>query len=200
MHASVRTAFQQSGHFVVAIVAVKIASPLQANSFLYFSLVLMSRTLPAPQLSSSENACQSQQPCVREMQCSMTQLQVRLQGSRYITARVALAACLKGSSSTLSNRPQGHILASFRKGKTNVVFATSIAEEGLDIQHCSLVICYDTPARPLSVVQTVGRARAHDAKVLFLQAVDEVTGCRDRVRWTLSMSSDFYNHPVSDCC
>jgi ERCC4-related helicase len=83
---------------------------------------------------------------------------------------------------------QGRILERFKRGTINILFATSIAEEGLDIQHCSLVICYDIPARPLSVVQTVGRARARDAKVLFMQAVDEQTGFQDRVRQTLWLS------------
>ena len=92
------------------------------------------------------------------------------------------AACLKGPSSTLSNTRQSLILDNFRRGTTNVLFATSVAEEGLDVQHCSLVLCYDVPARPLSIVQTVGRARARHAKVLFMQAYDEVTGQRDRVR------------------
>lgn len=90
---------------------------------------------------------------------------------------------------------QSLILDNFRRGTTNVLFATSVAEEGLDVQHCSLVLCYDVPARPLSIVQTVGRARARHAKVLFMQAYDEASGQRDRVRhpdsstWVTSLAA-----------
>jgi ERCC4-related helicase len=63
------------------------------------------------------------------------------------------------------------VLALFRLGHSNTLFTTSVAEEGLDVQHCSLVICYDVPNRPLSLVQTVGRARARDARVVFMEEV-----------------------------
>ena len=89
---------------------------------------------------------------------------------------------MKGASVTLSNPKQAHTLASFRQGSTNVVFSTSIAEEGLDVQHCSLVICYDVPIRPISIVQTVGRARARDAIVRFMQSTNPDTGRAEHVR------------------
>ena len=63
------------------------------------------------------------------------------------------------------------MLALFRLGHSNTLFTTAVAEEGLDVQHCSLVICYDVPARPLSLVQTVGRARARGARVVFMEEV-----------------------------
>lgn len=37
------------------------------------------------------------------------------------------------------------------------------------MRNCSLVICYDVPTRPLSLVQTVGRVRARDAEVVFME-------------------------------
>jgi hypothetical protein len=63
---------------------------------------------------------------------------------------------------------QSHILAGFHSLQINALFSTSVAEEGLDVQNCTLVICYDVPTRPLSVVQTMGRARAVDSQVFFM--------------------------------
>ena len=94
----------------------------------------------------------------------------------------AHAEVLKGVSSTLANTDQLEVLGNFRKGTTNVLFCTSVAEEGLDVQHCSLVICFDVPVRPLSKVQTVGRARAEKAEVVFLRATDPITGDAGSVR------------------
>jgi endoribonuclease Dicer len=66
---------------------------------------------------------------------------------------------------------QTTILKRFRDGSINALFSTSVAEEGLDVQNCSIVVCYDVPKRPLSVVQTMGRARAHNSEVFFMQPI-----------------------------
>lgn len=89
---------------------------------------------------------------------------------------LVLADALMGNSRWLGNEQQERALALFRKGHVNTLFTTSVAEEGLDVQHCSLVICYDVPNRPLSLVQTVGRARARNARVIFLQELPQSGG------------------------
>ena len=76
---------------------------------------------------------------------------------------------LMGETRLLAKEQQDKVLALFRRGHSNTLFTTSVAEEGLDVQHCSLVICYDVPKRPLSLVQTVGRARARNARVIFME-------------------------------
>ena len=81
------------------------------------------------------------------------------------------AGCLRGTSSTLAKVDQSSLLTGFRSGSgANVLFSTSVAEEGLDVGHCSFVLLYDVPPRPLSQVQAVGRARARDSSVVLLQA------------------------------
>lgn len=48
--------------------------------------------------------------------------------------------------------------------------ATAIAEEGLDICHCSLVVRYSLPPTPREFIQSRGRARAPGSTmVLMLQ-------------------------------
>lgn len=82
-----------------------------------------------------------------------------------------LVDALMGDTTFLAKEHQDKVLALFRRGHSNTLFTTSVAEEGLDVQHCSLVICYDVPSRPLSLVQTVGRARASNARVVFMEEV-----------------------------
>lgn len=59
----------------------------------------------------------------------------------------------------LSIRQQIMTLAKFRKGITNCLFATSVAEEGLDVPDCNLVVRFDQYATMIQYVQSRGRAR-----------------------------------------
>lgn len=98
-----------------------------------------------------------------------------------------------GETKLLAREHQDKVLALFRTGQCNLLFTTSVAEEGLDIQNCSLVICYDVPNRPLSLVQTVGRARARNARVVFMEQVGA-----DGVAKAVSSSLYIVSHrPVS---
>lgn len=103
-----------------------------------------------------------------------------------VTSRERAAGALMGDTRVLAREQQTKVLALFRRGHSNMLFTTSVAEEGLDVQHCSLVICYDVPTRPLSLVQTVGRARARNGEVVFME---EATpgGTTPTVRRTLCM-------------
>ncbi|KAM0939987.1 putative RNA helicase [Dioscorea sansibarensis] len=53
----------------------------------------------------------------------------------------------------------------FRTGGYNVIVATSIGEEGLDIMEVDLVICFDANISPLRMIQRMGRTgRNHDGR------------------------------------
>lgn len=57
----------------------------------------------------------------------------------------------------------------FRTGEYNVIVATSIGEEGLDIMEVDLVICFDANISPLRMIQRMGRTgRKHDGRVDIL--------------------------------
>ena len=57
----------------------------------------------------------------------------------------------------------------FRSGGYNVIVATSIGEEGLDIMEVDLVICFDANISPLRMIQRMGRTgRKHDGRVDIL--------------------------------
>ena len=57
----------------------------------------------------------------------------------------------------------------FKKGALNVLVATSVAEEGLDIGDVNLIVSYDCLASPVRMVQRLGRTgRAGVGKVIIL--------------------------------
>jgi endoribonuclease Dicer len=68
----------------------------------------------------------------------------------------------------VSLRQQVLTVASFRKGELNCLFATSVAEEGLDIPQCNLVVRFDLYRTMISYVQSRGRARHKNSKYLHM--------------------------------
>ena len=85
----------------------------------------------------------------------------------------------------LSFREQFLTLRSFRKGQINCLFATSIAEEGLDIPSCNRVIRFDLYSTLIQYIQSRGRARHGNSEYVHmidkdnkthLQALEEVRG------------------------
>jgi endoribonuclease Dicer len=67
-----------------------------------------------------------------------------------------------GPEGSLSNKQQT-IMEHFRNGWINCVFATSVAEEGIDIPQCSLVIRFDLFKTTIQYMQSRGRARMKDS-------------------------------------
>ena len=63
---------------------------------------------------------------------------------------------------------QEEVMESFRKGGCNVLVATSVAEEGLDVPACNLVIRFQHVSNEIAKEQTVGRARAEDSEGLTI--------------------------------
>jgi superfamily II DNA/RNA helicase len=61
------------------------------------------------------------------------------------------------------------VIQQFKDGKYNVLVATSIGEEGLDIGDVDLIICYDTNSSPVRMLQRMGRTgRKREGRVVFL--------------------------------
>lgn len=64
----------------------------------------------------------------------------------------------------------------FKKGDFNVLVATSIGEEGLDIGQVDLIVCYDASASPIRMLQRMGRTgrkRAGNITLLLMRGKEE---------------------------
>ncbi|WKT39215.1 Helicase superfamily 1/2, ATP-binding domain [Fusarium oxysporum f. sp. vasinfectum] len=64
----------------------------------------------------------------------------------------------------------------FKKGDFNVLVATSIGEEGLDIGQVDLIVCYDSSASPIRMLQRMGRTgrkRAGNIVLLLMRGKEE---------------------------
>lgn len=68
----------------------------------------------------------------------------------------------------ISLKRQLTALNMFRKGDTNCLIATSIAEEGLDIPECNLVIRFDLCSTLIQYIQSRGRARDMNSKYVHM--------------------------------
>ncbi|XP_078494414.1 ATP-dependent RNA helicase DHX58-like [Ciona intestinalis] len=68
----------------------------------------------------------------------------------------------------MTKSTQEDTIASFRDGRCKVIVATSVAEEGLDIKACNLIITYNYSTNEIGQVQRQGRGRAKGSKMIIL--------------------------------
>ncbi|KAJ2994284.1 Interferon-induced helicase C domain-containing protein 1 [Globomyces sp. JEL0801] len=75
------------------------------------------------------------------------------------------------ATSTLSVKPAvaKQRIKQFADGTINLLFATSVAEEGMDIPAANCVIRFDAIQTPVSLVQSRGRARQSNSSFVVLQ-------------------------------
>ncbi|PGH23278.1 hypothetical protein AJ80_02694 [Polytolypa hystricis UAMH7299] len=74
----------------------------------------------------------------------------------------------KGSEG-MDQKTQLDIIEKFKKGTYNTIVATSIGEEGLDIGEVDLIVCYDSSASPIRMLQRMGRTgRKRKGRIVLL--------------------------------
>ncbi|XP_056164138.1 DEAD-box ATP-dependent RNA helicase FANCM isoform X3 [Syzygium oleosum] len=102
---------------------------------------------------------------------------------------------LKGQS----QKVQQAVLEKFRAGGYNVIVATSIGEEGLDIMEVDLVICFDANVSPLRMIQRMGRTgRKHDGRVVVLACEgSELKGYRRKQANSKAVSKHMRNGGIA---
>ena len=81
----------------------------------------------------------------------------------------------KGSEG-MDQKKQLDIIEKFKSGVYNTLVATSIGEEGLDIGEVDLIVCYDSSASPIRMLQRMGRTgrkRAGNIVILLMKGKEE---------------------------
>ena len=73
----------------------------------------------------------------------------------------------KGSEG-MDQKKQQEIIGKFKAGEYNTLVATSIGEEGLDIGEVDLIVCYDSSASPIRMLQRMGRTGRKRAGAIVL--------------------------------
>ncbi|MFX1237379.1 MAG: DEAD/DEAH box helicase [Promethearchaeota archaeon] len=77
----------------------------------------------------------------------------------------------RNSDKGLTQKQQVKLLEDFRNGTFNTLIGTSVAEEGLDIAECDLVVFYDVVPSAIRSIQRRGRTgRKREGKVCVLMA------------------------------
>ncbi|MHA1619276.1 MAG: ERCC4 domain-containing protein [Promethearchaeota archaeon] len=78
----------------------------------------------------------------------------------------------RGKQKGLSQKEQLRILQDFKEGTFNTLMATSVAEEGLDISECDMVVFFDVVPSEIRAIQRRGRTGRNSAgKVVIFKTV-----------------------------
>ncbi|KAK4143267.1 uncharacterized protein C8A04DRAFT_29084 [Dichotomopilus funicola] len=79
-------------------------------------------------------------------------------------------------SEGMKQKQQIETIEKFKNGAFNVLVATSIGEEGLDIGQVDLIVCYDASSSPIRMLQRMGRTgrkRAGNIVLLLMKGKEE---------------------------
>uniref|UniRef100_A0A182R5E4 Dicer-2 n=1 Tax=Anopheles funestus TaxID=62324 RepID=A0A182R5E4_ANOFN len=82
----------------------------------------------------------------------------------------------------LANKEDRRVLENFRKHKVNVLCATNVLEEGIDLQICNMVIMFDEPKSYSSFMQSKGRARMKTSQYVMMASIEDSAAFTSRMR------------------
>ena len=96
----------------------------------------------------------------------------RINSLQLVKAKVFVGQAKKVDSG-LSQKEQKKVIEEFRNGEINIIVATSIGEEGLDIPEVSAVIFYEPIPSAIRKIQRAGRtARLSPGKLIIMMTKD----------------------------
>ncbi|NXD65757.1 DHX58 helicase, partial [Eolophus roseicapillus] len=86
----------------------------------------------------------------------------------HIRAAVLTGAGYSNQTKPMTQNEQQDVITLFRNGALNLLFSTSVAEEGLDIPECNIVVRYGLMTNEIAMMQARGRARAENSVYFVL--------------------------------
>lgn len=86
----------------------------------------------------------------------------------HIRAAVLTGAGYSNQTRPMTQNEQQDVIKLFRNGTLNLLFSTSVAEEGLDIPECNIVVRYGLMTNEIAMMQARGRARAENSVYFVL--------------------------------
>lgn len=112
-----------------------------------------------------------------------------------IKSAVFIGQAKKSASGGLTQKEQREIIEKFKTGELNVICATSIGEEGLDIPEVNAVIFYEPIPSAIRKIQRAGRtARLQPGKLIILVTMNT----RDEIHHYASSARERKMHRVID--
>ena len=102
------------------------------------------------------------------------------------SSNVKLADCY------MKSKDQNKILRRFRNEEFNILLATSVVEEGLDVKKCNVVIRFDGLNNYRAYVQSKGRARAKDSRYIVLAEKKEYNDIKRNLAVRLTLPLKFW--------
>ncbi|KZZ86782.1 helicase C-terminal domain-containing protein [Ascosphaera apis ARSEF 7405] len=100
-----------------------------------------------------------------------------LKSAPMVKAHVFVGKAKAKNSEGMAQKRQLEVVKKFKEGVYNVLVATSVGEEGLDIGEVDLIICYDSSSSPISLLQRMGRTgrkREGNVILLFMKGKEEM--------------------------
>ncbi|NWY58768.1 IFIH1 protein, partial [Chionis minor] len=95
-----------------------------------------------------------------------------------IKARYLIGAGHNSETKPMTQNEQREVIDKFRGGSVNLLIATTVAEEGLDIKECNIVIRYGLVTNEIAMLQARGRARADEST--YALVASSVSGAVER--------------------
>ncbi|XP_030049593.1 antiviral innate immune response receptor RIG-I [Microcaecilia unicolor] len=93
---------------------------------------------------------------------------------RFLKPDVLIGRGKRDQNTGMTLPSQKGVLDSFKaNGESKVLIATSVADEGIDIAQCNLVLLYEYVGNVIKMIQVRGRGRAEDSKCILVTSKRE---------------------------
>ncbi|XP_059177114.1 antiviral innate immune response receptor RIG-I-like isoform X2 [Physella acuta] len=106
----------------------------------------------------------------------------------FLNASVLTGTNASEAEGGMSPQTQKQVLDDFKEGLIRLIVATSVAEEGLDIPLCNLVIRYNHIGNEVTTMQTRGRCRKEGGKSVLLAMEDVINREKSNIERTKLMA------------